>query len=59
MKTLLIVALCGIAYLSQGTPKKEKWIQLFNGKNLKTGQSKFTTTRWEIILGIRFELRTG
>ena len=31
MKTLLIAALCGIAYLSQANPKKEKWIQLFNG----------------------------
>jgi hypothetical protein len=35
MKKLLLIALCGIAYLSQAKPKKEKWIQLFNGKNLK------------------------
>jgi hypothetical protein len=35
MKTLFIAALCSLAFLSDAKPKKEKWIQLFNGKNLK------------------------
>ena len=35
MKLFLTVALFSIAFLSDAKPKKEKWIQLFNGKNLK------------------------
>lgn len=35
MKQILLLAFLGIAYAAMAQPKKEKWIQLFNGKNLK------------------------
>ncbi len=35
MKKILLLVLCSIVFLVQAKPKKEKWIQLFNGKNLK------------------------
>jgi hypothetical protein len=35
MKQFLFIAMCCIAFSSLAKPKKEKWIQLFNGKDLK------------------------
>ncbi|MEY2761668.1 MAG: hypothetical protein RLZZ96_1568 [Bacteroidota bacterium] len=35
MKLFLTVALFSLAFLTDAKPKKEKWIPLFNGKNLK------------------------
>lgn len=34
MKRFLLIALSCMAFSAQAKPKKEKWIQLFNGKNL-------------------------
>ena len=34
MKQFIVIALSCLAFSSQAKPKKEKWIQLFNGKNL-------------------------
>jgi hypothetical protein len=34
MKRFILIALSCLAFSSQAKPKKEKWIQLFNGKNL-------------------------
>lgn len=34
MKQFILIALSCLAFSSQAKPKKEKWIQLFNGKNL-------------------------
>lgn len=36
MKRFLLIALSCMAFSAQAKPKKEKWIQLFNGKNLKS-----------------------
>jgi hypothetical protein len=35
MKKVLLIILCGMLTAAQAKPAKEKWIQLFNGKNLK------------------------
>ena len=34
MKKIQILILLSISFLGNAKPKKEKWIQLFNGKNL-------------------------
>ena len=35
MKKVLLILFCGMLTAAQAKPAKEKWIQLFNGKNLK------------------------
>ena len=35
MKKVLLIILCGMLTAAQAKPAQEKWIQLFNGKNLK------------------------